>query len=478
MPGTLRHGMGRSLLAAVAAGMALIHGTPHGDRISAVDGKRQTIRCGAGPDVVVADLADQVAPDCETVSRRISFDRTVGPSQHQTEVEPAAAAFGSTVVSTFQVSRFLAGGGAAAIGFASSADGGRSWRSGLLPGLTAASGGPWSRASDPVIAYDAQHGVWLAASLAFSDASSVIAVSRSPDGDTWEAPVTADSGSGPFAYDKEWLACDNGAASPFRGNCYLAWSDAARGVLTSQVSRDGGLTWSAPVTAAPKGPEASGAQPAVLPDGTLLVLFLRGQKVIEAVRSQDGGASFGPELTVSDLRFATPPVLRAPPLPSVATDADGRVYVAWSDCRFRPGCGANDVVLSSSDDGLSWSAPTRAATGLGSVSELVPALGADASGRLALTYYVAGRSTTGVGFTESADGGASWSPPRRLDAAPMRTGWLAVAAFEGSAAPFLGDYIATPFVAGRPMPVFALATGEGREAIFALVTSRSGARRS
>src|SRR5713226_9343869 len=111
--------MARSLLAAAAAGLALIQGTPHADRLSTANGKTERVICGKGRDLVVADSFDRVAHDCETVSLRLSVDTTTGPAQHRTEVEPSAAAFGSTVVSTFQVGRFE-NGGAEAIGYAAS----------------------------------------------------------------------------------------------------------------------------------------------------------------------------------------------------------------------------------------------------------------------------------------------------------------------------------------------------------------------
>jgi hypothetical protein len=90
---------------------------------------------------------------------RISTDTTATPgAQHATEVEPDAVAVGSRIVATFQVGRYF-GGGAGAIGFATSTDAGRSWRSGILPAVTGASSppGPAAGASDPVVAYDAQH---------------------------------------------------------------------------------------------------------------------------------------------------------------------------------------------------------------------------------------------------------------------------------------------------------------------------------
>ncbi len=56
-------------------------------------------------------------------------------SQHKTEVEPDTFAFGSTIVSAFQVGRFF-NGGASNIGFATSTNGGSSFTSGFLPSST------------------------------------------------------------------------------------------------------------------------------------------------------------------------------------------------------------------------------------------------------------------------------------------------------------------------------------------------------
>src|SRR4051794_18798367 len=80
-------------------------------------------------------------------------------SQHATEVEPDTFSNGSTIVSAFQVGRFFNGGGTD-IGWSRSTDGGATWTSGFLPGLTASSGiggttgAPFERVSDASVAYD------------------------------------------------------------------------------------------------------------------------------------------------------------------------------------------------------------------------------------------------------------------------------------------------------------------------------------
>ena len=455
--------MARTVLAAVAAGLALVHGTPHADRLGVANGKHEAVRCGAGRDIVVADAFDRVNRDCETVSLRISVDRTTGPAQHPTEVEPSAASAGSAVVAAFQLGRY-SDGAAEAIGFASSADAGRTWRSGVLPGLTI--GGPWGRVSDPVVARDEAHGVWLVSSLALTATRNGLVVSRSGDGVAWEPPVSADESASSLAYDKEWLICDNWVSSPRRGSCYLLWTDVVRRAIDSQVSLDGALTWSAPVVAAASG---AVAEPNVLPDGTIVLAYLADDLgPITAVHSTDGGATFSAPTPVSDLQFASPAGLRTPPLPSIAVDGAGRVVLAWSDCRFRVGCSGNDPVFSASTDGLAWSAPARAATLPGAASAQITTIGAGASGRLAVGYYVVIGATVGFRLTTSVDGGATWAPPRALEAEPMQRSWLPIT----GGGLFLGDYVAIPFAAGRPLPIFALASSARSEAIFAATALR------
>src|SRR5438270_6383709 len=56
-------------------------------------------------------------------------------AQHRTEVEPDTFSFGATIVSAFQTGR-VAGGGSSDIGFATSTNGGSTWTSGFLPGIT------------------------------------------------------------------------------------------------------------------------------------------------------------------------------------------------------------------------------------------------------------------------------------------------------------------------------------------------------
>jgi len=448
------------------------------DRIAAAFGGKDTVACGAGRDIVTADLTDRVEADCEIVSRRLSVDTTTNPaSQHETAIEPDSFAYGSTVVAAFQVGRFEKIGAASAIGFAVSTNAGRTWRRGMLPSLTTESkpAGDQDRASDPSVAYDAVHGVWLVTSLTLGQRASSIFVSRSTDGLHWEAPVRVTTGP---ELDKEWIDCDNGVSSPFRDHCYAVYTDDALHRIFSQTSADGGLTWSPAVRVTG---ELIGAQPLVRPDGTLVVVVAdlpdNRTGTIIAFRSTDGGATFGTPTRVSDVQWRSPDRMRAIPLPSAAVDAAGTLFVAWHDCRFRAGCSADDIVVSSSSDGTSWTPPVRIAVDSISsgVDHFITGLDADPQvpGRLALVYgffephsCARGACRLEMGFTSSPDGGGTWTRQQRLDVESMSLDWLARA----SGGQMVGDYFSTSIAGGRAVPVFTLAAppvrGRLREAIF------------
>src|ERR671933_1206096 len=112
---------------------------------------------------------------------------TNSTSQHATIVEPDTHAFGSTIVASAQWGRFT-DGGSSDIGVSVSTNNGSSWTAQQLPGITVNStpAGPYARVSDPSVAFDAAHNVWMVSSLALNSTPSGVAVnpSRSTDGGT------------------------------------------------------------------------------------------------------------------------------------------------------------------------------------------------------------------------------------------------------------------------------------------------------
>jgi hypothetical protein len=438
-----------------------VQGTARADLIDVVGGGRDRVRCGPGLDTVVADKTDAVAADCEIVSRRIALDTSSGAGAHRTIVEPALAANGSTLVSVFQVGRQRQG--ADTIGFAASNDRGRTWRSGRMPSLTqdSAPAGPWIAASDPVVAYDAMHTRWIAVSLALDANDEALATEISPDGVAWQ-PHTAvarrsRTGSIGVPYDKEWIACDNGIASPTRGRCYVAATedaDTPGATLTLWWTADGAASWTRGATI----PAGYYSQLAVRPDGGLVALYLdQAQHHFAAAVSRDGGITFDPPAVVPlPLIGAGQKDLRTPGLPSLAVGAGGELVVVVPGCVAAP-CALASVLLSrSGDGGATWSPPVTLTLGAG--SHQVPAIAADpASGSLAIADYVAGSSLEPccailAEVATSPDDGATWRV-RRTSVRPFRSAWLAPAL--GGA--FLGDYVGAAFSGGHAVAVMPFA---------------------
>ena len=359
------------------------------------------------------------------------------PAQHETQVEPDSFSFGSTIVTVFQSGRHL-DGGAERNGFSTSKNGGRTWRAGLLPT------GSFERVSDPVIAYDAEHKWWLAASLGTNFSTNGIVISRSRDGLSWRAPVDA-ARSSVEDYDKEWIACDNWRTSRFRGRCYVSYMNFRRAAIETRRSTDGGRTWSAPVAIVVQRPPAqpNGIQIVTRPNGNVLLLLTifgapTGNEIAQ-LRSTDGGVSFSQPTAVAPLGDTDVSWLRAPPFVSADVDADGTVYVAWRDCERSVECSA-DIVLATSRDGVRWNEPTRIPTGPFEGFYFLPALAVDpatsgAKARLALLYHsmspshicdpTAGCLGIDVRMVTSTNGGRSWTAPRRLNAFSMPPFWMA-----------------------------------------------------
>lgn len=401
---------------------------------------------------------------------RISKDPfTNTDSQHATQVEPDTFAHGATVVSAFQTGRFF-DGGSSDIGWATSLDGGATWVHGFLPSMTVNSEppGPYQRASDPAVAYDQKHDVWMISSLALNGGTGVaVLTSRSTDGGlTWDAPVTVSTTTG--FYDKNWIACDNTPASPYYGRCYTTWDEAFSGdLLLSSVSKDGGKTWGTPKPTMDSA-AGLGGQPLAQPGGDVIVPTLSAfADEIMSYRSTNGGKSWQasvPIATISDHGVAGN--LRTEPLPSAEIDAAGKVYTVWQDCRFRSGCSSNDIVMSTSTDGKTWSSPVRIPIDPVSskVDHFIPGIAVDRAtsgntARLALTYYFYPDASCSqatcelsVGFVSSIDGGAHWSSPQTL-AGPMVLTDLA----NTSQGFMVGDYISTSFSGDDAVTVYAVA---------------------
>src|SRR5439155_192835 len=174
--------------------------------------------CGSGS-AAHQEPSPPVFPPATVPLVKLSSDPfTNASSQHATEVEPDTFAFGPTIVSAFQVGRIHDGGGAD-IGFATSSDGGTTWSSGFLPGITMFQGG----------------GTFTAASLMQMNTSS-------DGGLTWGPPLSTASLA--HGIGGQPLVQPNGTVVvPFASGVF--------GSMAAFRSADGGATWSSTVAISP-----------------------------------------------------------------------------------------------------------------------------------------------------------------------------------------------------------------------------------
>ena len=392
---------------------------------------------------------------------------------HRTEVESDNFAFGHTMVGVFQVGRFEdSNAGATDIGWSTTTDNGRTWSFGFLPGITSYDdmAAQYSRVTDPAVAYDAKHGIWMIVSLPRGTSHGqttylVPIVSRSNDGLHWQWPVHVGPDSGDFM-DKPWIVCDNWTSSPYYGNCYVEYIDVNLGeVLLMSTSSDGGLTWSTPRPSADNA-SGNGGQPIVQPNGTVQVPFLGFG--IESLSSTNGGMSWNASVFIANANEQPLPggLRDAGPLPSAEVDANGTVYVAWQDCSFRLNCATNDIVYTTSTDGQQWSPVQRIPIDprTSSIDHFLPGMGVDrttsgANAHLGVTFYYLANANCSfttckvyAGFIGSTDGGSTWSKPVTLSG-PMQIGWLP----NSDLGYMIGDYLATSFLGSVARSTFPVA---------------------
>ncbi|MCI0488442.1 MAG: glycoside hydrolase [Blastocatellia bacterium] len=378
-------------------------------------------------------------------------------AQPETQAEPHIHANPSNpnnLLAGWQENRF-SNGGARALGYGASFDGGQTWTEGLLPQMTVAAGGPWEKASDPWVAFGPANRAYFA-SLMFNQSTpdNAVGISVSTDGGlSWGSPVeVVRSNNGDFN-DKETVTVDTFPDSPFFGNVYVTWdvnvarngSTVAQRLVVAR-STDGGVTFEQPVTVRNKGANI-GVIPRVAPEGTVYLVWggggLRSNTLkLFFSKSTDGGLSWTPKKKLTKIRSTDIPNIRAGEfLPSFDIDPDtGHLYVAWQD---KKGSSIDKAKLMvSRDGGANWSQAVRVGDGPDDAPEFTISVAVNRRGEVAVSYYSLRNDPARAFLVDqyvsiSRDGGNSFEPAIRVTPASFDVRFAARAG--GSF--FLGDYV-------------------------------------
>jgi hypothetical protein len=267
----------------------------------------------------------------------------------------------------------------------------------LVPGVEHLVGGPYDAGGDPSVAFDSQGNVFYAG-LGFNRTSppNTVTVSKGTfDGSghlSWSAPTFINPTTSPSTLnDKEWIAVDSHAGSPFQDRIYVTWTrflfSAGTGAYVQSPiffasSSDGGHTFTAPKSIVGNVLYGQGSRPVVGPDGTLYVFWDGATRLATTdstwmVKSSDGGATWSKPVAVAPLIDSSPlhdTVFRVNSFPAAAAAPNGDLYATWTTVIS----GASTAVYSkSTDGGATWSAPTRVFTAGNRTAEGYPVTNPD-----------------------------------------------------------------------------------------------------
>lgn len=377
---------------------------------------------GAG--ATTASAVDQL-----TLSQRITSTSPLpagcgaplsGTNYPNTEIQPmitADPANPAHLIATYQQDRWASLGSNGVLA-AVSTDLGATWKTATPPAFTLCTGGNYEVGTDSWLSI-APTGTAFMSEMAINRTSFATAmlVSRSTDGGAhWSAPATLIRDDNPEFFDDRPTV----SADPHRpGTAYVVWdriddtSTAAGDHFFQSTyfsrSTDDGLTWSPAREIYNPGLNLAtlGHEIVVLPDGTLVDGFgfdtqdANDAWAFATIRSTDQGQTWSSAqvvspiqstgsanngLSIADPDGVTGALVRAPVLPQIAVDPRaGTLYAVWADTRF--GTPSSIGFTQSRDGGQTWSPLVKINKTPGAGAAVLPAIAVSPGGGVGVTYY-------------------------------------------------------------------------------------------
>lgn len=314
-------------------------------------------------------------------------------------------------------------------------------------------GTAYHSAADPSVAFDAAGNAYycyIVAGGTLNDPYHPVVAILKAGQSQWTAPQFVAGTTGDD--DKPYMAVDGCPASPYAGRVYVAWDrnavDGSQSILLAR-SADG-VAWQSPVRVDDPATTTGSviyAMPAAGPNGEVYVVWNDYGSVggtLQFDKSLDGGATFGVDVKVCDLRLNLQPdpanpysvyAIPAQPTrgiaacPSIGVDKSngprrGWIYLCYGDRGpNRPSDDVDVFVRHSQDGGATWSAPVRVNDDTGATSQFFPWMNVDpVDGSLNVSFYdcrndLANRKAD-VYYARSRDGGATFETNVRVTTIP------------------------------------------------------------
>ncbi len=343
-----------------------------------------------------------------------------------------------------------------------SSDGGATWNTSFLPSVPGD-----QRQGDPAIDWTSDGTAWaITLGISVGNANIIVRSFKSTDGgQTWAFDNVVCGTQ--TSTDRESIWIDHSPSSPYRDNIYVIWRSG--GAWVGQRSGPGG-TWQAPlqVSGAETTGVAAGADIKTNSAGDVFAFWPdTGSKNLFVAKSTNGGSSFGTPVKIAPTNASFAVTIPAQAVRNAALYMSGgaykvagadMVYAVWMDLNTSAAAPGTDVTstnktriffASSADGGATWSAPQKLNDQASLNDQFFPRLAVDdASGDLVVVYYdtVAdpGRLKTDLWMQVSSDNGATWSAATTVTSAETdETVAGADTAFQ------YGDYIGLTGYAGQ-----------------------------
>lgn len=265
--------------------------------------------------------------------------------------------------------------------------------------------------------------------------SSIIVYRSTNNGASFSTPIIVNQGFGTAVYnDKPSIRIDTSNGSPYLGQAYIAFTRYFNNFQSSETlisrSLDQGITWSTPFLLTNQVQDVSnfGSSIAIGPAGEIYVGWMQygpGTPQFLMRRSDDGGVTYGPIITISTVSLVPTPLpvptfgFRVLTIAYLAVDispfnGEGIVYAAWQDNRT----GSAHIFLSrSTDKGVSWSTPIQVDDSPSGSQNILPNLTVSRdNGGVKVMYYTnrVSNSLIDVFLAESNNAGSSFAPNLRV----------------------------------------------------------------